>query len=113
MFRFAVIRTRLFSTSVLSRVEDKPATKQGFLKRILTGDHSKDYPTNAHSVLLANQDFIYDYQIHDVKPDKLEDYEKLKLILLRKTLTLVNETIFFIKVVTMCHILYSKIKIQN
>ena len=35
--------------------------KPGLLNRILRGDQL-DFPTNAHSILLANQQFIYEYQ---------------------------------------------------
>ena len=49
---------RCFSISNTLRDEPK---KFGLLNRILRGDQF-DYPTNAHSVLLANQDLLYQYQ---------------------------------------------------
>ncbi len=42
-------------------MRDDKSNKPGFINRILRGDQM-DTPTNAHSVLLANQNYIYKLQ---------------------------------------------------
>lgn len=47
--------------SCTSRLNNDGDKKPGILNRILRGDQF-DYPTNAHSVLLANQEILYKFQ---------------------------------------------------
>lgn len=64
----------LFSSRSLHGTQSLCNEKQGILDRVFGTKVEK--ATQAHSVLLADQQILFELQIHNVKPDKGHDYEQ-------------------------------------